>query len=153
MPMRQAKTIKTRRQPLKYRPGVSAWFGATQTLFNTVAAFYAHVLDAHPAVLDLPAQDALTALERLTHPTADHPQPVMPLSSVATQVPAYVRRAAIHAALGSMRSFHSHLARGHQTLQEKPPTRPSAGEAPKGAGVVCSHGAAGRGALGGHGTA
>ena len=111
MLMSQTKAIKTIRQSLEYRPGVSEWFSTTQSLFNTVAAFYWQVLDGHPAVLDLPAQDVLTTLERLTHPTADSPRPVMPLSEVATQVPAYFRRAAIHAALGSMRSFHSHLAR------------------------------------------
>jgi transposase len=109
--MGQAKATKTIRQPLEHRPTVSAWFTTTQALFNAVVAFYWQVLDAHPGVLDLSSKDALTALEGLTHTTADHPTPVMPLSQVADQVPALFRRAAIHAALGSMRSFQSHLAR------------------------------------------
>lgn len=109
--MGHAQATKTVRQPLGYRPGASEWFATTQALFNAVAAFYWQVLDAHPAVLDLPSKDVLTTLERLTHATADHPQPAMPLSDVATQVPALFRRAAIHAALGSMRSFQTHLAR------------------------------------------
>ena len=109
--MGQAKAIKTIRQPLEHRPTVSLWFTTTQALFNAVVAFYWQVLDAHPGVLDLSSKDALTALEGLTHTTADHPTPMMPLSQVADQVPALVRRAAIHAALGSMRSFQSHRAR------------------------------------------
>lgn len=107
----QAQATKTIRQPLVFRPGVSDWFATTQALFNQVAAFYFQVLDAHPAVLELPATEALTTLERLTHATADNPAPVMPLADVAAQVPAYFRRAAIHAALGAMRSFQTHLAR------------------------------------------
>lgn len=109
--MGQAHATKTLRQPLEHRPGVSEWFATTQTLFNTVAAYYWQVLDAHPAVLDLPTKDALTTLERLTHATAANPQPVMPLSKVATQVPALFRRAAIHAALGAQRSFQTALLR------------------------------------------
>lgn len=109
--MGQAHATKTIRQPLEYRPGLCDWFATTQALFNTVAAFYFQVLDAHPAVLELPAKDALTTLERLTHATAANPQPVMPLAEVATQVPAYFRRAAIHAALGAMRGIQAHLAR------------------------------------------
>jgi putative transposase len=109
--MSQAHATTTRRQPLQYRPGVSEWCSTTQQLFNAVAAFYFTVLDAHPGVLDLPATDALTALERLTHQTAANPHPVMPLSEIADQVPARFRRAAIHAALGAMRSFQTHLTR------------------------------------------
>jgi IS605 OrfB family transposase len=109
--MKHAQATKTLRQPLELRPGITEWFATTQALFNQVAAFYWQVLDAHPGVLDLPAKDALTALERLTHATAYLPYPAMPLSEVASQVPAYFRRAAIHAALGAMRSFQAHLAR------------------------------------------
>src|SRR5215469_9357258 len=84
----------------------------TQALFNqVVAAFYWQVLDAHPGLLDLSSKDALTELERLTHSTANHPAPAMPLSEIATQVPALFRRAAIHTALGSRHSFQTHLAR------------------------------------------
>lgn len=109
--MSQAQATKTIRQPLEHRPGISHWFTTTQALFNEVAAFYWQVLDAHPGLLELPTKDALTALERLTHATAGNPSPVMPLSVVAAQIPAYFRRAAIHAALGAMRSFQTHLAR------------------------------------------
>jgi putative transposase len=109
--MSQAHATKTLRQPLEHRPGVSEWFGTTQTLFNQVAAFYWQVLDAHPTVLELPAKDALSTLERLTHTTISNSSPVMPLSDVAAQVPAYFRRAAIHAALGATRAFQNHLAR------------------------------------------
>lgn len=112
--MGQAYATKTLRQPLEHRPGVSEWFATTEELFNEVAAFYFQVLSSHPAVIELPAKDALPALERLTHTTASNPSPVMPLTTLAAQVPAYFRRAAIHAALGTMRSFQTHLARWHR---------------------------------------
>lgn len=70
-----SQATKTLRQPLEHRPGVYTWFTTTQRLFNQVAAFYWQVLDAHPAVLELPAKDALTRLEQLTHTTADNPHP------------------------------------------------------------------------------
>ena len=64
----------------------------------------------HPGTLDLSSKEALTALEKLTHTTKDNPRPVMPLASViAADIPAMFRRAAIHAALGSARSFYTHL--------------------------------------------
>jgi hypothetical protein len=109
--MGEAKATKTIQQPLEHRPTVSGWFMTTQALFNAVAVFYWQVLDAHPGLLDLSAKDALTQLERLTLTTAHSPSPVMPFSEVTAQVPALFRRAAIHAALGSMHSFQSHLAR------------------------------------------
>jgi Putative transposase DNA-binding domain len=104
------KATKTIKQALSHKPQHAAWFAVTQMLFNQVAAFYFSVVQAHPAVLDLPTQEALTALERLTHTTARHPHPVMPLSdAVAAPLPAMFRRAAIHAALGSARSFSTQL--------------------------------------------
>jgi hypothetical protein len=109
--MNTAQATKTLRQPLEHRPGVSEWFGTTQVLFNRVAAFYFGVLDAHTAVLEVPTKDALTVLERLTHATARNLHPAMPLSAIASQVPAYFRRAAIHAALGARRSFQARQER------------------------------------------
>src|SRR5437667_12853977 len=106
-----AKATTTIRQVLTHRPEHSAWFAATQALFNRVAAFYFEVIQAHAGVLDLSNKEALTALERLTHATKKHPTPVMPLEEVASAVPAMVRRAAIHAALGSARSFSSSLSK------------------------------------------
>jgi len=96
---------------MQYRPQHAQWFAATQDLFNRVGAFYFEVISAHEGVLDLSNQEALTALETLTHATKANPSPVMPLSQVAEHIPALFRRAAIHAALGSARSFYSHLAK------------------------------------------
>jgi putative transposase len=87
------------------------WFAATQTLFNQIAAFYFEVICAHEKVLELGNKEALTALERLTHATKKNPAPVLPLSQVAKDVPAMFRRAAIHAALGSARSFYTGLSK------------------------------------------
>ncbi len=106
-----AKATTTLRQVLNYQPHHAAWFASTQDLFNRVVAFYFEVITAHEGVLDLSNQEALTALETLTHATKEHPTPVMPLAERAENVPAMFRRAAIHAALGSARSFSTHLAK------------------------------------------
>jgi len=104
-----AKATTTVRQVLNHKPAYGAWFAATQALFNCVAAFYFEVIQAHEKVLELGDQEALTALEQLTHTTKKNPHPLMPLSDIAEAIPAMFRRAAIHAALGSARSFATHL--------------------------------------------
>src|SRR5690242_12702684 len=104
-----AKTTKTIRQTLDYKSAHASWFAATKVLFNQIAAFYFEVIQVHPAMLDLPNQEALKALEHLTHATKEHPHPVMPLPELAQNIPALFRRAAINAALGTARSFHTHL--------------------------------------------
>jgi len=104
-----SKATKTIQQALGYQPTQASWFAVTKLLFNQVTAFYFDVVTAHPGLLDLDAQAALTALERLTHVTKDNPHPLMPLSAIAGNIPAMFRRAAIHAALGSAHSFATHL--------------------------------------------
>src|SRR5437899_2568618 len=79
---------------LNYQPEHGAWFAANAVLFNHVAAFYFEVIQAHTGVLDLPAKEALTALEKLTHTTEQNPYPVMPLSEIQQDIPAMFRRAA-----------------------------------------------------------
>ena len=101
----------TIRQSLQHQPAHANWFAATQRLFNTIAAFYFEVIQAHEGVLALPNKEALSALEKLTHATKKNPHPIMPLSAVAPDCPAMFRRAAIHAALGSARSFYTHLSK------------------------------------------
>jgi hypothetical protein len=113
-----AKATTTIKQVLNHRSEQSAWFAATQALFNRVAAFYFEVIGAHDGLLDLSTKEALTALEKLTHATKKNPHPVMPLCEIAQDVPALFRRAAIHAALGSARSFYAHLAKW-KTKKEK----------------------------------
>jgi transposase len=100
-----AKATTTIKQVLNYPPEHSVWFAATQALFNRVAAFYFEVIGAHEGILDLSNKEALTALEKLTHATEKNPHPIMPLSDLVEDMPAMFRRAAIHAALGSARSF------------------------------------------------
>ena len=129
-----AKATKTIRQSLGYKPAHAAWFAATQDLFNQVAAFYFEVIAAHEKVLDCSNKEALTVLETLTHATHKHPTPIMPLEAIGEDIPAMFRRAAIHAALGSARSFYSLLrkwkkrkekaqANGKQ-FTERPPVPP-----------------------------
>jgi IS605 OrfB family transposase len=87
-------------------------------LFNRVVAFYFDVIQAHQLVLELPAIDARVALEKLTHTTENNPHPVMPLSEVACDIPAVFRRAAIHAALGSAKSFYTSLAKWRKRKEQ-----------------------------------
>jgi putative transposase len=129
-----AKATTTLGQVLNYHPHQAAWFAATQALFNQVAAFYFEVITAHEGLLALSTKEALTALETLTHATKENPTPVMPLAEIAEHVPAMFRRAAIHAALGSARSFSTHLAKWHarkekvqakgKKFAERPPVPP-----------------------------
>lgn len=129
-----AKASTTIKQSLRYEEQHATWFAATQALFNQVAAFYFEVLQAHEGILDLSSKEALTALEKLTHATERNPHPVMPLAAIVEDIPAMFRRAAIHAALGSARSFFAHRktwqarrekaqAKG-QKFTERPPVPP-----------------------------
>jgi putative transposase len=106
-----AKATTTIRQVLNSRSNMQAYFAANQALFNRVVSFYFDVIQAHIGLLDLGNCEALTALEKLTHKTEQNRNPVMPLTEIGEEIPAMFRRAAINAALGSARSFHSHLAK------------------------------------------
>ncbi|GCE09171.1 zinc ribbon domain-containing protein [Dictyobacter aurantiacus] len=131
-----AKATTTIQQTLTYQPHHGDWLAANQALFNRVASFYFDVIQAHCNVLDHPNKEALTILELLTHTTQRNSNPVMPLSDIAEDIPAYFRRAAIHAALGSAHSFHSHLEKWKQrkekaiakgkTFHVRPPVPPRA---------------------------
>lgn len=128
-----AKATTTIRQRLNLAQG--EWLHANQVLFNRVAQFYFDVIQAHIGILDLSNKEALTALEKLTHRTDRNRDPIMPLDDVQEDIPAMSRRAAIHAALGSARSFHSHLAKWKREkakaqakgkgFAKRPPTPPS----------------------------
>ncbi len=130
-----AKATTTMRQRLNLASR-GEWLHANQALFNRVAHFYFDVIQAHIGILDLSDKEALTALEKLTHRTDLNRDPIMPLDALQEDIPAMFRRAALHAALGSARSFHSHLAKwkkekGKATSKGKkftkrPPTPPSA---------------------------
>ena len=129
-----AKATTTIKQILNYQTEHGVWFAANQDLFNRVCAFYFEVIGAHEKVLDLSNKHALTALEKLTHTTQSNPTPVMPLSDIGEDIPAMFRRAAINAALGSARSFYSHLAQWRKRkgkaeakgkkFHERPPVPP-----------------------------
>jgi putative transposase len=113
-----AKATTTIRESLRYQPQHAEWFAANQVLFNRVVAFYFEVIQAHELVLDLSTKEALTALETLTHATSRNHAPVMPLAEIAADIPAYFRRAAINAAMGSARSFSS-SRKSWRTRKEK----------------------------------
>jgi hypothetical protein len=113
------KVTKTIKQRLDYQLNMAAWFEATKTLFNQVVAFYFDVIQAHPGILDLNDHEALIALEKLTHATKVHPNPLMPLAAINDNIPVAFRRAAIMAALGSARSFSSNFARWQKKKAQK----------------------------------
>jgi putative transposase len=130
-----AKATVTIRQQLNTKTAMSAWLPANQSLFNRVASFYFDVIQAHPGILDLTNKEAVPALEKLTHKTELNPNPAMPLADIQEDIPAYFRRAAISAALGSARSFSSNLARwrkrkekseakGKRKFRDRPPVPP-----------------------------
>jgi len=131
-----AKATTTIKQVLNHQAEHGAWFAANQALFNRVTAFYFGVIQAHEKVLALSDKDALTALEKLTHTTQSNPTPVMPLEEILEDIPALFRRAAINAALGSARSFSSHLQQWRKRKEkaeakgkgfhERPPVPPRA---------------------------
>jgi hypothetical protein len=75
------KATTTIRQALNHKPDHGARFAANQALFNQVAAFYFEVIQAHRQVLELGNQEAMRALEQLTHATDKNPHPVMLLSA------------------------------------------------------------------------
>ena len=110
-PGKMGKATTTIKQSLNHSAEHGAWFSAHQALFNQVVAFYFEVIQAHERVLELGSKEALTALETLTHATERNPHPAMPLSAIGEDIPALFRRAAIHAALGSARSFYAHLGK------------------------------------------
>ncbi len=130
------KATTTIRQVLNYKQSHASWFAATQSLFNQVASFYFEVIQAHQGILDLSSKDALTALEKLTHATAENPHPVMPLVEVQENIPSMFRRAAIHVALGAAHVFYTHLKKWHarkekalakgKRFTERPPVPPRA---------------------------
>ena len=68
-----AKATTTIRQVLNHEFAHGEWLRANQALFNRVAAFYFEVIQAHIKVLELGNQDALRALEMLTHATQRNP--------------------------------------------------------------------------------
>lgn len=113
-----AKATTTIKQVVNSGPDHAGWFAANQALYNRVCAFYFDVIQAHVNVLALSNTEALTALEKLTHTTQSNPNPVMPLSDILPDIPAMFRRAALHAALGSARSFFSHLHQWHRRKEK-----------------------------------
>src|SRR5215469_4997675 len=104
-----AKATKTIRQSLSYPSHYADYFAENAALFNRVVAFYFDCLQGHVGILALNNKEALTALEKLTRATEKSPHPIMPLTTLAPDIPAMFRRAAINAALGSARSFFSAL--------------------------------------------
>src|SRR5579859_4823680 len=127
-----AKATITIKETLNYPPQYAQYFAANQALFNRVVAFYFGCLQAHEGLLDLGNKEALMALERLTHATEANLSPILPLCEIAPDIPALFRRAAINAALGSARSFFSHLKqwRMRKEQYEARPTRAGARKKP-----------------------
>jgi len=82
------------------------YFLETKEIFNKVSKFYFEVIEKNENFLELSNKEALSELERLTHKTEKNTCPLYPL---VYEVPAMFRRACINAALGSARSYYTHL--------------------------------------------
>lgn len=106
------KATRTQRDQIVSRPGLATWQAETKALFNRVIAFYFELYQAHPLLLDLDQKEALSQAEKLTHHTQKNPHPLWPLDeAVSADIPAMVRRAAINAARGAFKSFHTNYRR------------------------------------------
>ncbi len=107
-----AKTTRTQRDDIVSCPGLETWHTETKALYNQVIAFYFELYQAHPGLLGLDQQTALLQVEKLTHRTDRNPTPLWPLDeTVKADIPAMLRRAAINAARGAFKSFHSNYCR------------------------------------------
>jgi putative transposase len=114
-----AKAIRTRRDEIIARPGLPHWYAETKTLYNRIVAFYFELYQAHPGLLDLDPQAALTQAEKLTHRTKNNPTPLWPLvEAIPADIPAMVRRAAINAARGAFQSFYANYQRWHKQKEK-----------------------------------
>ncbi len=102
---------KTIRQPVQYRPGLDEWFDSTKDIYNKVVEFYFDLYQAHPLLLEMSQQKALSKVESLTTRNKNRPNPAFPLDEIVPYCPAYLRRAAINAARGAFKSFYSNLKR------------------------------------------
>lgn len=83
------------------------WFKQTQSLFDDVLAFYYHLIETQPQVLELSNQNLLRHLELQTIKQRDGTLPQTPIPF--EKVPLYFRRAAINAAISMYRSYVSKL--------------------------------------------
>ncbi len=125
---------KTICQRLRDRSEVIPWLNQTKLLYNRIAQFYFDLVQDHPSLLDVSTKDALTALEQLTHTTKDNPTPPFPLLALGQEIPAYFRRAAIHAALGAAKALATSYASWQtakakaevrkKTFHQRPPVAP-----------------------------
>lgn len=107
-----AKATRTRRDEIVIRPGLEHGYTQTKALYNQVVAFYFELYQAHSGLLDLDQQKALTQAEKLTHRTKKNPNPIWPLDeAIKADFSAELRRAAINAARGAFKSFHSNYCR------------------------------------------
>ena len=79
------------------------WFKQTQSLFDSVLAFYYHLLEEQPEALELSNQNLLRHLELQTIKRRDGKQPENPIPY--EKVPLYFRRGAINAAISLYRIY------------------------------------------------
>ena len=79
------------------------WFKQTQSLFDSVLAFYYHLLEEQPEALELSNQNLLRHLELQTIKQRDGKQPENPIPY--EKIPLYFRRGAINAAISLYRIY------------------------------------------------
>jgi len=112
-----AQLIKTIKRKIEDAEKYQDLLETTNQQYQQVVVFYLAIIQSNQGLLDLPSQELLTELERLSHRTKDNPNPPYDLSEIAHKLPAGVRRAAINEAIG--------LAAAWQTSYEKYQVRKS----------------------------
>lgn len=110
--------VRTESHRLSTSPALRADVERTIAFYRRVVRMAATVAMTHwPELGRLRAKERQMALEALIHPTKDRPQVRYPMLGRALgKMPSYLRRAALHAALGSVSSFlenYSNWLDGH----------------------------------------
>ena len=99
------------------------WFKQTQSLFDSVLAFYYELLEKQPEALSLTNQNLLRHLELQTIKQRDGTPPETPLPF--EKIPLYFRRAAINAAISMYRSYVGKLKAWQEgTIKSGKPSPP-----------------------------
>ena len=99
------------------------WFKQTQSLFDSVLAFYYELLEKQPEALSLTNQNLLRHLELQTIKQRDGTLPETPLPF--EKIPLYFRRAAINAAISMYRSYVGKLKAWQEgTIKSGKPSPP-----------------------------
>lgn len=86
-------------------------FSSTLKIYQKAVSFLVNVVDAHYSEMDmLVSKEAANYMESMVHQTKKNPDPAYPrFDKEFPQFPSYFRRAAISAAIGTVKSYYTRL--------------------------------------------